>query len=84
MAEISFEQVTKVYPAGTEAVHEVDLRIGDRVIDDVDATNRDLAMAFQHYALHPRTPAVRGRPLTRQVDTRSLHFFDPATGQAIG
>jgi multiple sugar transport system ATP-binding protein len=89
MAEISFEQVTKVYPDGTEAVHEVDLgiddgslmvlvgpsgcgkttmlrmvagleeitdgtiRIGDRVINDVDAKNRDLAMVFQNYALYP-------------------------------
>jgi hypothetical protein len=83
MAEISFEQETKVYPDGTEAVHEVDLGIGDRVINDVDAKNRELAMAFQHYALHPRTSAVHGRPLTLQVDTRPLHFFDPATGQAI-
>jgi multiple sugar transport system ATP-binding protein len=89
MAEISFEQVTKVYPDGTEAVHEVDLgigdgslmvlvgpsgcgkttmlrmvagleeitegtiKIGDRVINDVDAKNRDLAMVFQNYALYP-------------------------------
>jgi multiple sugar transport system ATP-binding protein len=89
MAEISFEQVTKVYPDGTEAVHEVDLgiddgslivlvgpsgcgkttmlrmvagleeitggtiRIGERVINDVDAKNRDLAMVFQNYALYP-------------------------------
>ena len=29
MADISFEQVTKVYPDGTEAVHEVDLAIDD-------------------------------------------------------
>jgi multiple sugar transport system ATP-binding protein len=89
VAEISFEQVTKVYPDGTEAVHEVDLgiddgslmvlvgpsgcgkttllrmvagleeitggtiKIGDRVINDVDAKNRDLAMVFQNYALYP-------------------------------
>ena len=33
--------------------------------------------------LHPRTSAARGRPITLQVDTRSLHFFDPATSQAI-
>ncbi|MGN6380559.1 MAG: ABC transporter ATP-binding protein [Gaiellales bacterium] len=89
MAEISFEQVTKVYPDGTEAVSAVDMaiedgalmvlvgpsgcgkttllrmvagleeitegeiRIGDRVINDVEPKNRDLAMVFQNYALYP-------------------------------
>src|SRR5437763_1555128 len=89
MAEISFDEVTKVYPDGTEAVSAVDLeiedgtlmvlvgpsgcgkttllrmvagleeitkgqiRIGDRVINDVEAKNRDLAMVFQNYALYP-------------------------------
>jgi len=89
VAGISFEQVTKVYPDGTEAVHEVDLgiddgslmvlvgpsgcgkttllrmvagleeitggtiKIGERVINDVDPKSRDLAMVFQNYALYP-------------------------------
>ena|SRR5690242_12841531 len=89
MAEISFDQVTKVYPDGTEAVSAVDLeipdgalmvlvgpsgcgkttllrmvagleeitegeiRIGERVINDVEPKNRDLAMVFQNYALYP-------------------------------
>src|SRR3954468_21537052 len=89
MAEIYFEQVTKVYPDGTEAVSAVDMeiddgalmvlvgpsgcgkttllrmiagleeitkgeiRIGDRVINDVEPKNRDLAMVFQNYALYP-------------------------------
>ena len=98
MAEISFEQVTKVYPDGTEAVHEVDLgiddgslmvlvgpsgcgkttmlrmvagleeitdgtiRIGDRVINDVDAKNRDLAWAWManlmKQGVQDRVPAM--------------------------
>jgi multiple sugar transport system ATP-binding protein len=89
VAEIQFEQVTKVYPDGTEAVSAVDMeigdgalmvlvgpsgcgkttllrmiagleeitegqiRIGDRVINDVEPKNRDLAMVFQNYALYP-------------------------------
>src|SRR3954447_18124020 len=89
MAEIGFDEVTKVYDDGTEAVKSVDLRIddgtlmvlvgpsgcgkttllrmvagleeitdgeiriGERVINDVDAKNRDLAMVFQNYALYP-------------------------------
>ena len=89
MAEIGFDEVTKVYEDGTAAVKAVDLtigdgtlmvlvgpsgcgkttllrmvagleeitkgqiRIGDRVINDVEAKNRDLAMVFQNYALYP-------------------------------
>jgi multiple sugar transport system ATP-binding protein len=89
VADIQFEQVTKVYPDGTEAVSAVDMgiddgalmvlvgpsgcgkttllrmiagleeitegeiRIGDRVINDVEPKNRDLAMVFQNYALYP-------------------------------
>ena len=89
MAEIGFDEVTKIYPDGTRAVSAVDLdiedgtlmvlvgpsgcgkttllrmvagleeitegtiRVGDRVINDVDPKNRDLAMVFQNYALYP-------------------------------
>jgi multiple sugar transport system ATP-binding protein len=89
MAQIGFDEVTKVYEDGTEAVHAVDLtiedgtlmvlvgpsgcgkttllrmvagleeitggsiRLGDAVINDVEAKNRDLAMVFQNYALYP-------------------------------
>src|ERR671926_1281421 len=89
MAEIAFQQVTKVYPDGTEAVSAVDLdiedgslmvlvgpsgcgkttalrmvagleeitegqvRIGDRVVNEVAPKDRDIAMVFQNYALYP-------------------------------
>jgi multiple sugar transport system ATP-binding protein len=89
MAEIALEEVTKVFPDGTEAVRELDLevedgsllvlvgpsgcgkttvlrmvagleeatdgviRIGNRVVNDVNAKDRDLAMVFQNYALYP-------------------------------
>jgi multiple sugar transport system ATP-binding protein len=89
MAQIGFDEVTKVYEDGTEAVRAVDLtiedgtlmvlvgpsgcgkttllrmvagleeitggsiRLGDAVINDVEAKNRDLAMVFQNYALYP-------------------------------
>ncbi|HET6849926.1 MAG TPA: sn-glycerol-3-phosphate ABC transporter ATP-binding protein UgpC [Gaiellales bacterium] len=89
MADIGFDDVTKIYDDGTKAVSSVDLtiddgtlmvlvgpsgcgkttllrmvagleqitdgeiRIGDRVINDVEAKNRDLAMVFQNYALYP-------------------------------
>src|SRR3954451_22005488 len=39
--------------AGLEEITEGEIRIGDRVINDVEAKNRDLAMVFQNYALYP-------------------------------
>src|SRR5436189_5425298 len=89
MAEIGFDEVTKIYDDGTEAVKSVDLRIddselmvlvgpsgcgkttalrmvagleeitdgeiriGDRVVNDLTPKERNIAMVFQSYALYP-------------------------------
>ena len=89
MAEVVLNGVTKVFPGGTVAVDQVDLRIadgellvlvgpsgsgkttvlrltagleelsggeiriGDRVVNDVHPMDRDVAMVFQNYALYP-------------------------------
>ena len=89
MAEIAYEHVFKIYPDGTEAVHDFDLeihdgelmvlvgpsgcgkttalrmlagleeitegeiRIGDRIVNDLTPRDRDVAMVFQSYALYP-------------------------------
>jgi multiple sugar transport system ATP-binding protein len=39
--------------AGLEAVSDGSIRIGDRVVDDMQPKDRDLAMVFQSYALYP-------------------------------
>jgi len=39
--------------AGLEEITEGDIRIGDRVVNDVPARERDIAMVFQSYALYP-------------------------------
>jgi multiple sugar transport system ATP-binding protein len=89
MAQIALEKVSKVYPDGTRAVHDLDLeiadgelvvfvgpsgcgktsalrmiagleeisggeiRVGDRVVNDLPPKDRDIAMVFQNYALYP-------------------------------
>jgi multiple sugar transport system ATP-binding protein len=89
VAEIAYEHVAKVYPDGTQAVHDLQLeiqdgelmvlvgpsgcgkttalrmlagleeitegeiRIGDRVVNDLTPRDRDIAMVFQSYALYP-------------------------------
>jgi multiple sugar transport system ATP-binding protein len=89
MAEIAYEHVSKIYPDGTKAVHDLELeirdaelmvlvgpsgcgkttalrmlagleeisegeiRIGDRIVNDLTPKDRDIAMVFQSYALYP-------------------------------
>ena len=39
--------------AGLEEINKGELYIGDRLVNDVEPKNRDIAMVFQNYALYP-------------------------------
>jgi len=39
--------------AGLEEISKGTIKIGDRIINDVDPKDRDIAMVFQNYALYP-------------------------------
>src|SRR5436305_10345030 len=39
--------------AGLEEITEGEIRIGDRVVNDLPPRDRDIAMVFQNYALYP-------------------------------
>jgi multiple sugar transport system ATP-binding protein len=39
--------------AGLESISNGDLRIGDKVVNDIEPKDRDIAMVFQNYALYP-------------------------------
>ncbi len=39
--------------AGLEAITEGSIGIGDRVVNDIEPRDRDIAMVFQNYALYP-------------------------------
>ena len=39
--------------AGLESISEGQVRIGDRVVNDIEPAERDIAMVFQNYALYP-------------------------------
>ena len=45
--------------AGLEAGGSGDIRIGDRVVNEVAPKNRDIAMVFQNYALYPHMTVYR-------------------------
>jgi multiple sugar transport system ATP-binding protein len=114
LAEVTFENVSKIFPDGTRAVSSIDLgikdgefmvlvgpsgcgkttalrmvagleeisegelRIGDRVVNDIAPRNRDIAMVFQSYALYPHLTVydniafgLRLRKMPKQeIDTR--------------
>ncbi len=89
MAEVTLENINKVYPNGFQATHDLSLsvadgeflvlvgpsgcgkstalrmvagleeissgtlKIDDRVVNDVEPKDRDIAMVFQNYALYP-------------------------------
>jgi multiple sugar transport system ATP-binding protein len=79
--------------AGLEEVTEGTIRIGDRVVNDIAAKDRDIAMVFQNYALYPHMSVfenmafglrLRGmkKPEVRErVDgtARTLELFDLLT-----
>ena len=39
--------------AGLESITEGEVKIGDKVVNDVPPKDRDIAMVFQNYALYP-------------------------------
>ena len=39
--------------AGLEDISSGELKIGDRIVNDVEPKDRDIAMVFQNYALYP-------------------------------
>ena len=45
--------------AGLEDISTGDLRIGDRVVNNVDPAERDIAMVFQNYALYPHMTVAK-------------------------
>ena len=64
--------------AGLETISSGRLRIGGRVVNDVPAKERDIAMVFQNYALYPHMTvydnmafalSLRGTPKT-EIDAR--------------
>src|SRR5258706_2703600 len=49
--------------AGLDYVSEGTIRIGDRVVNDLQPKDRDIAMVFQNYALYPHMSAYQNMAL---------------------
>ena len=70
--------------AGLETADEGEIRIGGRVVDEVRASARDIAMVFQSYALYPHLTVQEN--LTTPLRLRDLSRRDrlPLIGPLLG
>lgn len=70
--------------AGLEEISEGEIYIGDRLINDVEPRDRDIAMVFQNYALYPHLTVYgnmafglkQRRFLLPKVDRHGEHVLD--------
>ena len=56
--------------AGLEPITAGDIRIGDRVVNDLPPKDRDIAMVFQTYALYPHKTVAEEHGLCPQAAPR--------------
>ena len=62
--------------AGLEDISEGTLTIGDRVVNDVEPKDRDIAMVFQNYALYPHITVYENLAFSlriRKMDNEEIH-----------
>ena len=62
--------------AGLEDISEGTLTIGDRVVNDVEPKDRDIAMVFQNYALYPHITVYENMAFSlrlRKMNNEEVH-----------
>ncbi len=62
--------------AGLEDISEGTLKIGDRIVNDVEPKDRDIAMVFQNYALYPHISVYENLAFSlriRKLDNEEIH-----------
>ena len=70
--------------AGQESITEGRIRIGERVVNDVAAKDRDIAMVFQSYALYPHMTVYDNMAFPLQMQRLSKADIDKRVKQASG
>jgi multiple sugar transport system ATP-binding protein len=68
--------------AGLESISEGRLTIGDRVVNDVPARDRDIAMVFQSYALYPHMTVRDNLAFALKLRKRPEAEVDERVGRA--
>jgi multiple sugar transport system ATP-binding protein len=74
--------------AGLEDITAGEIRIGERVVNDLDARERDIAMVFQNYALYPHMNAREnmafGLKVRKQFPRREIAERVGRIGRMLG
>src|SRR3974390_3388465 len=58
--------------AGLEEITDGEIKIGDRIVNDVPPKDRDIAMVFQNYALYPHMSVYKNMAFSLQLRKREL------------
>ena len=70
--------------AGLETITGGEVRIGDRVVNDLVPGKRGIAMVFQNYALYPHMKVTRNLSFGLRLRGESKEAIDRATGEVSG
>lgn len=68
--------------AGLEDVTGGEIRIGDRVVNDIAPRSRDIAMVFQSYALYPHMDVTRNMSFGLMLRKESEQTISARVGEA--
>jgi multiple sugar transport system ATP-binding protein len=70
--------------AGLESISEGQIRIGDRVVNNIAAKDRDIAMVFQSYALYPHMSVYDNMAFPLQMQHMKKEEIDKRVKSAAG
>jgi multiple sugar transport system ATP-binding protein len=70
--------------AGLESITEGEIRIGDRVVNNVPAKDRDIAMVFQSYALYPHLSVYENMAFPLKMKHTPKNEIEKRVKQASG
>src|SRR5579862_125875 len=62
--------------AGLEEITDGQIKIGERVVNDVEPRDRDIAMVFQNYALYPHMNVYENMAFALQLRKMSREEID--------
>jgi sn-glycerol 3-phosphate transport system ATP-binding protein len=70
--------------AGLETISAGEIFIGDRVVNDLEPTDRDIAMVFQNYALYPHMSVYENMSYGLRIKKFSKEEIDTRVKKAAG
>jgi len=70
--------------AGLEEISAGEIRIGNRVVNDVPPKERDVAMVFQNYALYPHMNVASNMGFSLRLRRFDRAVIDKRVGEAAG